>query len=656
MTVGVVAAEPTPNPGTMRRRRPVGAEVTAQGVHFRVWAPRRQRVEVVLANGVEDLLSFDLEPESEGYFAKLIEAARPGTLYWYRLDGDARLLPDPASRFQPEGPDGPSEVVDPAGFAWHDEDWRGVGPTGQVIYELHVGAFTAAGTWQSAAAELPALAELGITLIEVMPVADFAGRFGWGYDGVNLFAPTRLYGGPDDFRSFVDRAHRLGLGVILDVVYNHFGPSSNYLPEFSDQYCSDQHKTDWGKAINFDGPGCGPVREFFIDNAAYWVDEYHIDGLRLDATQNIYDFDTSHEHILAAITRRAREAAGDRQVFIVAENEPQDVSLIKPTEQGGYGMDAMWNDDLHHAAVVAMTGRKEAYYTDYCGTPQEFVSAAKYGFLYQGQWYKRQKQTRGTATFGIEPERFTVFIENHDQVANSGNGLRIHQATSPGRYRAMAGYLLLIPGTPMLFMGQEFASSKPFLYFADQDKSIAPLVHNGRKEFLQQFPSLATPEMQDEVPRPDDPLTFERCKLDFAEREAHAETYRLYRDLLRLRQDDPVLRLRRRGGLDGAVLGRGAFVLRFFGDDEDRLLLVNFDAQLDCNPAPEPLLAPPAGFVWEMLWSSEDPLYGGTGTPPVYSENNWHLPGQSTILMQPKRQPDAKMAAPMPPIVERRTA
>jgi maltooligosyltrehalose trehalohydrolase len=619
---------------------PVGAELAPGGVHFRVWAPGRKRVELVVLEGDVEARSAALEPEPHGYFSGLVAGIGAGARYLYRLAGEDRLLPDPASRFQPDGPMGPSQVVDPAAFAWTDADWPGVGGKRHVVYEMHIGTFTREGTWTAAAEQLATLAEDGITLLEVMPVGDFTGRFGWGYDGVNLFAPTRLYGGPNDFRRFVDRAHQVGLGVILDVVYNHLGPVGNFLPRFSEDYLTEKHTTDWGKAINFDGDNCQPVRELFIANAGYWIDEFHLDGLRLDATQNIYDYDPRHEHILAAVVRRAREAASPRTIFVVGENEPQHVKLIEDREKGGYGLDALWNDDLHHSAVVALTGRKEAYYTDYRGSPQEFVSAAKYGFLYQGQWYKWQKQPRGTPFFGFEPERLVTFTQNHDQIANSGNGQRIHRLTSPGRYRALTGYFLLSPGTPMLFMGQEFGASAPFLYFADHDAELADLVHEGRREFLQQFRSLATPEMQEAVPRPDDPDTFARCKLDFAERESQRELYALHRDLLRLRRDDPVLSRHHRRSTDGAVLGPGAFVLRFFGEEEDRLLLVNLDSDLHCDPAPEPLLAPPIGHTWAVLWSSEDPRYGGLGTPAIYSEDNWHLPGGFAVLLRPEKRKD----------------
>ncbi|HEX6059660.1 MAG TPA: malto-oligosyltrehalose trehalohydrolase, partial [Gemmatimonadaceae bacterium] len=546
------------------RRLPIGAEPQPDGgTHFRVWAPKRRRVEVVLEpDGEGEGEAFALEAEGDGYHSALVPDAPAGARYRFRLDGGTRLLPDPASRFQPDGPHGPSAVVDPAAFRWTDAAWRGVPRHGQVVYEMHVGTFTREGTWAAAARELPVLADLGVTVLELLPVADFPGRFGWGYDGVNLFAPTRLYGTPDDFRAFVNRAHELGLGVILDVVYNHLGPDGNYLREFADAYFSATRRTDWGDAINFDGLDAAPVREYYLTNVAYWIGELHLDGLRLDATQEIHD--SSEPHILAEIGRRAREAAPGRAVFVVAENEPQRSRLVRPLEDGGHGLDAVWNDDFHHSALVALTGRREAYYSDYLGTPQELVSAAKHGFLYAGQWYAWQKKRRGTATAGLDRPRFVVYTQNHDQVANSVRGSRVHELTSPGRHRAMTALLLLLPNTPMLFMGQEFASSSPFLYFADHRGELAESVREGRAEFLRQFPSIARAEAHGVLADPCDPATFERCKLDHAERERHAGAWALHRDLLRLRRSDPVLARPR--WVDGAVLSHRAFVLRFGGD------------------------------------------------------------------------------------------
>ncbi|HZY83836.1 MAG TPA: malto-oligosyltrehalose trehalohydrolase [Gemmataceae bacterium] len=613
------------------RRLPVGAEVLpGGGVHFRVWAPRRREVEAVLEGGP----AVRLAVEGDGYFSGRSVGAGAGALYRYRLDGEGPF-PDPASRFQPQGPHGPSQVIDPGAFRWTDGDWKGVGRDGQVLYEMHVGTFTPEGTWESAARQLPALAELGVTVVEMMPVAEFAGRFGWGYDGVDLFAPTHLYGTPDDLRRFIDRAHAAGVGVILDVVYNHFGPDGNYLKPFSPDYFTDRYKNEWGAAINFDGEGAGPVREYFVANAGYWVEEFHFDGLRLDATQQI--FDNSADHILAAITRRVRQAAGGRATLLVAENEPQEVKLVRPPAQGGYGLDMLWNDDYHHSALVALTGHNEAYYADYRGAPQEFVSAAKWGYLYQGQRYQWQKKRRGTPTFGLPPAAFVNFTQNHDQVANSARGHRDHRLTGFAQYKAMTALTLLMPGTPMLFQGQEFAASTPFYYFADHKPDLAKLVRKGRAEFLAQFPSIATPEMQAGLPDPADPRTFERSKLDLSERERHAEVYALHKDLLRLRREERPLWVRGPGDVDGAVLGPAAFVLRFFGGDgDDRLLAVNFGADLRLGPAPEPLLAPPEGRHWEVLWSSESPRYGGCGAPALDSDETWRLPGHAAVLLIPK--------------------
>ena len=534
---------------------------------------------------------------------------------------------------QPDGVSGPSQVVDPAVFRWTSYDWKGVGPQGQVLYEMHVGSFTQEGTWDAAARHLKDLAELGVTVLELMPVTEFPGRFGWGYDGVFPFAPTRLYGTPDDFRRFVDRAHGAGLGVILDVVYNHVGPLGNCLPSYSDAYFSDKYKTDWGKAINFDGPNSAPVREFFVQNAGYWIEEFHLDGLRLDATQNIYD--ESPTHIIADISQEVRRRAADRSTFIVGENEPQHVRLVRPTEQGGYGLDALWNDDFHHTARVAMTGRREAYFTDYRGTPQELISALRWGYLYQGQYYVWQEKRRGTPALDLPASSFVTFIENHDQLANSSFGQRVHKLTSPGRYRAMTALLLLAPPTPMLFQGQEFGLSKPFQYFADFDGDLGKSVREGRLEFLAQFKNLASPEAQEAVADPCDISTFEQCKLTPEDRNKETPSFLLHRDLLRLRSGDPVFRQQRNDRTVGAILGTESFLVRFFGDSgDDRLLVVNLERDLELKPAPEPLLAPPEGAVWEVLWSSEDPTYGGSGVLPFDGITNVRLPGQTTVVLK----------------------
>ncbi|HEX2570694.1 MAG TPA: malto-oligosyltrehalose trehalohydrolase [Polyangia bacterium] len=647
-----------------KRRLPIGVELipprtlplTEGGAHIRVWAPRRTTVEMVI-EGAPRPIRLEPEQSARGYFSGLVPSLRAGTRYRLRLDNEPTLYPDPASRFQPEGPHGPSEVVDPYSYPWSDADraWRGAELRGQVFYELHIGTFTPEGTWQAATERLGDLVDLGVTALEVLPVAEFPGRFGWGYDGVDLYAPYHLYGTPDDMRRFVDRAHGLGLAVLLDVVYNHLGPDGNYLGAFSPSYTTSRYANEWGDALNFDGPDAGPVREFFVANAGYWVEEFHLDGLRLDATQSIHD--ASPEHVLQAITRRVRQAAGERRTLVIGENEPQDVRLLKPPEAGGPGLEALWNDDFHHSARVAATGLIEAYYTDYRGRPQEFVSIAKRGYLFQGQRYQWQKKGRGTPTYGIAPLHFVHYLQNHDQVANTGTGERLHTITSPARHRALTALLLLGPHTPLLFQGQEFSASSPWSYFADHNSELAPLVKKGRGEFVAQFPSVATPEVQERLPAPEDQAVFERCKLDLGERERHAAAYALHKDLLRLRREDPTFAAQGAWGLDGAVLGEAAFVLRFFGEGGagdagghqpletmgrgDRLLILNLGPCLHLWPAPEPLLAPPTGRRWRPLWSSEHPRYGGRGTPQPDTDEGWRLPAESALVLCPDSEEEA---------------
>ncbi|HET8774343.1 MAG TPA: malto-oligosyltrehalose trehalohydrolase [Thermoanaerobaculia bacterium] len=575
------------------RRRSIGAEAGADGVSFRVWAPAHERVAVVI-----DGRDFPLEREARGYFSGLVTGAGAGTLYKIRAGDGA--YPDPASRFQPDGVHGPSEVIDPQ-FAWRE--WRGVQLKDAVIYEMHIGTFTAEGTYAAAVRHLDALAQLGITILELLPLHDFPGRFGWGYDGVDLWAPTRLYGRPEELRRFVDEAHARGLAVILDVVYNHFGPDGCYLRQFTPHYFTDRYENDWGDSVNFDGQEAHGVREFVAENAAYWIDEFHFDGLRADATQSI--FDQSEPHILREIRDRAPG-------LIVAENEPQDTRLLRE-----FGFDAMWNDDWHHAALVAATGRSEAYYTDYRGRAQEFAAMAKLGFLYQGQRYKWQKQRRGTPSYDIAPERLVCYLQNHDQVANSGTGARLGDLTSPGRLRALTALLLLQPQTPMLFQGQEFGARSPFLFFADHEPELAKLVRKGRREFLNQFPSLRGAELDP----PDDEATFLKSKLDHTRRDE--EIVALHRELLALRRQQPF-----GARLEGAALSDDCLALRWLGDDQ-RLLIVNLGRQLDLDPAPEPLLAPPRGFRrWKTVWSSE-------AMPEPDSEEHWRIAGEAAVLLKP---------------------
>lgn len=630
------------NQAQARRRYRVGAEILEGETSFRVWAPSRRNVYVIIGDE-----KFQLQPEAEGYFSAIVNA-KAGATYMFKLDDDERLYPDPASRYQPDGPHGPSQIVDPASYQWRVENWAGLSIKGQIIYEMHIGTFTEAGTWAGACAKLPLLAEAGITLIEMMPVNDFPGRFGWGYDGVNLFAPCRLYGAPNDLRAFIDAAHELKIGVILDVVYNHIGPDGNYLPQFSDHWFTTRHKNEWGDALDFDGRHAHGVRDFFIANAAYWIDEFRFDGLRLDATQSIHD--SSDDHIIASLAGAARKAANGRDIILIGETEPMDTHLTRTQEDGGGGLDAIWNEDFHHSALVAMTGRCEAYFEDYAGTPQELVSAIKYGALYQGQFYAHQSQARGCPGLDLAPATLVNFLENHDQVSNAPLGRRFHQRTSPGRARAMTTLMLLTPGTPMLFQGQEFWSSAPFDYFADHEPELAEQVREGRRGFMQQFPSMLRPEMSQTLRTPGDLRTFEDCRLDWSERDRNVHALSLHRDLLRIRREDPVFAAQRYGAIDGAVIGPEAFLLRYLGRrGDDRLLIINLGRDLMPPSLAEPLAAPPQGRRWTEIFSSEDPAYGGGGSPIFEHAARWRIPGHTAIVLAAIMESDAASSAPSAP-------
>ncbi|HVT27805.1 MAG TPA: alpha-amylase family glycosyl hydrolase, partial [Lacipirellulaceae bacterium] len=521
-------------------------------------------------------------------------------------------------------------------FAWNDNKWRGTELLGQIIYELHLGTFTPDGTWRAAAEKLTHLRDIGVTLVEIMPIAAFPGKFGWGYDGVCWYAPVQLYGTPDDARHFVDRAHAFGMGVILDVVYNHLGPSGNYTGVFSSYFSSAKHKTDWGDAINYDGPHSEPVRDFVADNAAYWIREFHFDGLRLDAVHSIVD--DSPEHIVAKLSRAARAAAGQRSIVIFSEDDLNRGEQALPADEGGWGVDGVWSDDFHHACRVAATGHAEAYYHNFAGTPQELVSSIRHGYLYQGQWNARRHTYRGSPSWNITAPHFVHFLQNHDHVANSARALRTHSLTSPGRYRALTALLLLGPQTPLLFMGQEFAASNPFYFFADHEPELAKLVCRGRREFMSQFARFASFHGEFEPPDPTDDSAFLPCKLDWDEVQKNDHVMRLHRDLIRLRREDSTFSRQDNRAIDGSVIGHEAFLLRWFDkSDDDRLALFNLGCDIDWQPIAEPLIAPPSGRKWTLQWSSEEPCYGGLGTPG-FDGKNWRIPGHAAVIFRAEPQ------------------
>ncbi len=575
--------------------------------------------------------STPLQAEADGYFSGHVPGARPGTRYQFQLDDLPMPLADPASRWQPDGPAGPSVVTD-AGFAWTDHDWRGVGAEGQVFYEVHIGTFTPQGTWSAAAERLEALRDLGITVLQMMPIAAFTGNYGWGYDTVLHYAPSQLYGTPDDLRRFIDHAHNLGLGVVLDVVYNHVGIGDQFAA-FSPDYFSDKHKIEWGATFNYDGPNSPAVRDFVTRNAAYWISDFHFDGLRLDATQALFDDGTPH--IIADIAGAARAAAGDRQIYIVAENHPQDRRLVDAPDRGGYGLDALASDDFHHTARVALTGHNDFYYRDYDGSARELLAAAKFGYLYQGQRSDMRDQAYGTASLDLKPWNFMHFLENHDQVANSAHGLRMDRLSTPGKVRALTALLLLAPQTPCLFHGQEFGASSPFFYFAGYEGANAAAVAEGRASNLRNFLGVSDPAMTAALADPAAPRTLATSKLDWSEWERHAGVVAMHRDLLRLRKGEPAIAQQGRGArLDGAVLAEEAFFLRYFAADggDDRLLFLNLGRDRPMGSIADPLTAPPKARHWEAIWSSEHPDYGGSGRYPSDMSQFWMLPGNSALL------------------------
>jgi maltooligosyltrehalose trehalohydrolase len=610
-----------------QRRQPVGADLTGDGCSFRVWAPDSRRVSVIV-----DGRDHPMVPLEDGMFEADVPGVRAGARYGYRLDGAERILPDIASRSQPDGPHGLSEVVDPASFPWTDGSWRGPDLDRMVIQEIHIGTFTPEGTWAAAAEKLPLLREAGIDAIELMPVNGFFGGFGWGYDGVQWFAPAGIYGRPDDLKAFIDRAHALGMAVILDVVYNHLGPEGEYFHAFSKKYFSTRYENEWGEPLNFDDDGAEGMRRMVIANAAYWIGEFHFDGLRFDATQQI--FDATKPHVVAEAAAAARAAAGDRRIFLVAENTPQDPAMVAPAEAGGLALDALWNEDFQRAARIVVTGQRDAYYSDLAGTAFELVNALRRGFLYQGQRSGWEKQPRGGPTAGLDPACFVSFIENHDQCANSLRGDRLAKMGDPSMLRAVTALMMLGPQTPMLFQGQEWGSTRPFTYFADFTGDLAKAVRNGRQSFLEQFPCVKANQILD----PCDERTFRGCVLDWTERDRNVHWLAFHRDLARLRRGDPVIARRGRDGMDGSTPFPTIGALRLAAPDgDDRLLIVNTGIDLKVPTIPDPLFSAGPGVGWRILFTTDAHEYGGRGTVPPWTEEGWNIPGRSTVLLAPDR-------------------
>ena len=502
-----------------------GAVPSQDGVRFRLWAPEARELSLVLHDG-KAAGTHPLARVDGGLFETWVRGAAPGDTYAYRLD-DGPPRPDPASRFQPEGVHGPSQIVDPSAYRWHDAQWQPRPVQDLIVYELHVGTFSAEGTFAGARDRLPYLRDLGITAVEVMPIADFAGTRNWGYDGVALYAPSRAYGTPDDFRALVDAAHKHGLAVILDVVYNHLGPEGAYLPHFSRPYLTDRHTSPWGMAVNLDGPGAEHVRRFILDNALYWVREFHIDGLRLDATHAL--FDDSDRHIVRELAHTVRESS-PRKVFVHAEDHRNHSHMLEDPSGQGWGLDGVWADDFHHVIRRLIAGDSHGYYADYDGTAQELATIVREGWLYAGQPSKQTNRPRGTNASRIPMDRFIVCLQNHDQVGNRAAGDRLHHTIAPEAWRAASVVFLTVPMTPLLFMGQEWSASTPFLYFTDLEAELGKSVTEGRRRELEAAGSIPDPQAE---------TTFAASKLRWAEQRdgEHARVLALYRQLLVLRRE-----------------------------------------------------------------------------------------------------------------------
>lgn len=524
----------------------IGANLRSNGTEFRVWAPDAALVEVAIeghrSGSSPAMGSHPMRRDAEGYHSTLVSGAAAGTFYRYLIEG-AGPFPDPASRAQPQGVHGPSEVVAWEEFAWTDGHWRGVPLDRTVIYELHIGAFTPEGTFASAAARLPGLAELGVTAVELMPVADFPGARNWGYDGVAPFAPARCYGTPDDLRRFVDVAHALGLAVHLDVVYNHFGPDGAYQSIYSRYYHSTSHHSPWGAGINFDGPQSDPVRAYVVENALRWVHEFHVDGLRLDATHAIAD--SSGTHILAELAAAVREsmAAAARVVHVIAEDSRNLDTIVRPRSSGGWALDGVWSDDFHHQLRRALAGDSDGYFVDFDGTAAAIAATARRGWFYTGGLSRYTGAPRGTDPAGIDPPRFVICLQNHDQVGNRAMGDRLHHRIDLAVWRAASVLLLVLPETPLIFMGQEWAAGTPFRYFTDHEPGLGRLVTEGRRREFARFVAFADPAVRDLIPDPQEAATFTASRLDWAEpdREPHASIRRMYRRLLELRRHWPAV-------------------------------------------------------------------------------------------------------------------
>lgn len=581
-----------------------GAWLDDGAARWRVWAPGHESVELVLYedDGSTVRRSTWMQPDGNDCFTLTLRDEGAGTLYRHLVDGEGPF-PDPWSRSQPYGVHGPSEIPGER-FDWTDDGWRGVPLEELVIWEAHVGTATPEGTFEGLIGKLEHVRSLGATAIELMPVASFPGLRNWGYDGVQLFAPQAVYGGPYGLKRLVNAAHGLGLAVLLDVVYNHFGPDGNYLARYSSRYFTHVRQTPWGDAIHYDGEGAEPVRELFLSNAEMWIRDYHLDGLRLDATHQIHD--DAPTHLLGDIARRARSAAPDRTVLLIAEDERNDVKLVLPADRGGFGLDAVWADDFHHEMRRALTGDRDGYFADFTGSADDIARTLRDGWFFQGQPSTYWKGPRGTPPDDVPLPRFVHCIQNHDQVGNRALGDRLNHQLDAAGCRAAAALLLIAPSTPLLFMGQEWSASTPFRFFTDHEPRLGRAITEGRRN---EFAAFTAFDGQNLVPDPQSLQTFQESRLDWSELDQpeHAAMLAWYRELLSLRQNHPALRSRRREDFIVDAAEPATLVgERRSGDARLRFVVnLNGSCELEIDDG------------WRVLLHSEETRFGGSGSIPV---------------------------------------
>lgn len=597
----------------------LGAWIAPDGTQFRVWSPKARSIDLIVASSPELPGSVrPLQKEGEGYFTGGFPDLPAGTRYQFSINGE-HAYPDPASRFQPDGVHGPSEVVDPTRFLWTDAQWTGLKMEDLILYELHVGTFTPHGTFNGVCEKLKALQDLGVTAIELMPVADFPGNRNWGYDGVDLFAPARCYGTPDELRHLVNEAHALNIGVFLDVVYNHLGPEGAYLGAFSPHYFSSRHKSPWGDGVNFDDDHCLHARNFFIENALHWIHEYHIDGLRLDATHAMVD--DSPTHFLKELAQKVHASLPkERTVLLIAEDDRNQAQLILPYGQGGYGLDGVWADDFHHQMRRLLAGDNEGYFQDFSGTAQDLAQTIRQGWFFTGQKSVFRKRPQGTSTEGIPPQKFIHCIQNHDQVGNRAMGDRLHFEVDMTSFRAASALLLLSPATPLIFMGQEWGASTPFCYFTDHPDGLGKAVTKGRREEFRHFKAFSGPDAIQTIPDPQATSTFIDSKLNWEERsqQPHAKILSLYRDLINLRKTEPALQEKLKSSLKIETVGENILAIKRQAVDKTSLLMITcLKGQERIIIGNHPVTQPPPGKQWDLLWTTEDIHYTDTPSGPL---------------------------------------